>query len=241
MNYLSVENLTKSFGDRTIFQNLIFGIDKGQKVAIVAKNGQGKTTLLRCITGKESIDDGRIVFRKNLRVEFMQQSENLIGSNTILEEIYSYDLPEFKALKDYNYATRVQDEKLISSAFDAISELNAWDIETRVNQILSVLKFTDFNKFIDKLSGGQKKRVALAKVLIAEPDFLILDEPTNHLDLDMIEWLEDYFKVVLKRLPKPFTTFDYKTYYKPEDMKIIREIFEERFYNEFQYYGYQLA
>ena len=192
MNYLSVENLTKSFGDRTIFQNLIFGIDKGQKVAIVAKNGQGKTTLLRCISGKESIDDGRIVFRKNLRVEFMQQSENLLGSNTILEEIYSYDLPEFKALKDYNYATRVQDEKLISSAFDAISELNAWDIETRVNQILSVLKFTDFNKFIDKLSGGQKKRVALAKVLIAEPDFLILDEPTNHLDLDMIEWLEDY-------------------------------------------------
>ena len=192
MNYLSVENLTKSFGDRIIFQNLIFGIDKGQKVAIVAKNGQGKTTLLRCISGKESIDDGRIVFRKNIRVEFMQQSENLVGSNTILEEIYSYDLPEFKALKDYNYATRIQDEKLISSAFDAISELNAWDIETRVNQILSVLKFTDFNKSIDKLSGGQKKRVALAKVLIAEPDFLILDEPTNHLDLDMIEWLEDY-------------------------------------------------
>jgi len=192
MNYLSVENLTKSFGDRTIFQNLIFGIDKGQKVAIVAKNGQGKTTLLRCISGKESIDNGRIVFRKNLRVEFMQQSENLVGSNTILEEIYSYDLPEFKALKDYNYAIRIGDEKLISSAFETISELNAWDIETRVNQILSVLKFTDFNKFIDKLSGGQKKRVALAKILITEPDFLILDEPTNHLDLDMIEWLEDY-------------------------------------------------
>ena len=192
MNYLSVENLTKSFGDRTIFQNLIFGIDKGQKVAIVAKNGQGKTTLLRCISGKESIDNGRIVFRKNLRVEFMQQSENLVGSNTILEEIYSYDLPEFKALKDYNYAIRIGDEKLISSAFETISELNAWDIETRVNQILSVLKFTDFNKFIDKLSGGQKKRVALAKILIIEPDFLILDEPTNHLDLDMIEWLEDY-------------------------------------------------
>ncbi|MDG1776858.1 MAG: ABC-F family ATP-binding cassette domain-containing protein [Crocinitomicaceae bacterium] len=192
MNYLSVENLTKSFGDRVIFEDLIFGIDQGQKVAIVAKNGNGKTTLLRCLLGQESIDDGRIVFRKDLRIAFMEQAENMEGSRTILEEIFSHDLPELKAVKAYNHAMRMEDEDLIAASFEAITELNAWDMETKVNQILSVLKLTDTSRLIDKLSGGQKKRVALAKVLVAEPDFLILDEPTNHLDLDMIEWLEEY-------------------------------------------------
>ncbi|MDG1148481.1 MAG: ABC-F family ATP-binding cassette domain-containing protein [Crocinitomicaceae bacterium] len=192
MNYLSVENLKKSFGDRVIFEDLIFGIDQGQKVAIVAKNGNGKTTLLRCLLGQESIDDGRIVFRKDLRIAFMEQAENMEGSRTILEEIFSHDLPELKAVKAYNHAMRMEDEDLIAASFEAITELNAWDMETKVNQILSVLKLTDTSRLIDKLSGGQKKRVALAKVLVAEPDFLILDEPTNHLDLDMIEWLEEY-------------------------------------------------
>lgn len=194
MNYLSVENLTKSFGDRIIFEDLIFGIDQGQKVAIVAKNGNGKTTLLRCLLGQESIDDGRIVFRNDLRIAFMEQSEDMDGSHTILEEIFSHDLPELKAVKEYNHAMRMEDEDLIAASFEAITELNAWDMETKVNSILSVLKLTDTSRQINKLSGGQKKRVALAKVLVAEPDFLILDEPTNHLDLDMIEWLEEYLK-----------------------------------------------
>lgn len=192
MNYLSVENLTKSFGDRVIFEDLIFGIDQGQKVAIVAKNGNGKTTLLRCLLGQESIDDGRIVFRKDLRVAFMEQTENMDSSNTILEEVFAHDLPELKAVKEYNHAMRMEDEDLIAASFEAITELNAWDMETKVNQILSVLKLTDTSRLVSKLSGGQKKRVALAKVLVAEPDFLVLDEPTNHLDLDMIEWLEEY-------------------------------------------------
>ena len=192
MNYLSVENLTKSFGDRVIFEDLVFGIDQGQKVAIVAKNGNGKTTLLRCLLGQESIDDGRIVFRNDLRIAFMEQGESMECSHTVLEEIFSHDLPELKAVKEYNHAMRMEDEDLIAASFEAITELNAWDMETKVNQILSVLKLTDTSRLIDKLSGGQKKRVALAKVLVAEPDFLILDEPTNHLDLDMIEWLEEY-------------------------------------------------
>ncbi len=192
MNYLSIENLTKSFGDRIIFEDLTFGIDQGQKVAIVAKNGSGKTTLLRCLIGEEQYDEGRIVFRKDLRIIFMQQNENLNGSNTILEEVFSHDLPELKAVKEYNYAMRMEDEDLIGASFEAITELNAWDIEARVNQILSVLKLDDTTKMVSELSGGQKKRVALAKVLVADCDFLILDEPTNHLDLDMIEWLEDY-------------------------------------------------
>lgn len=192
MNYLSVEEITKSFGDRVIFKDITFGIDQGQKVAIVAKNGSGKTTLLKCLLGQEGLDSGRIVFRNDLRIAFMEQSDELCADNTILEEVFSHDLPQLKAVKEYNRAMRLEDETLIQNSFEAVSELNAWDIEAQVNQILSVLKLEDTDQLIGTLSGGQKKRVALAKVLIAEPDFLILDEPTNHLDLDMIEWLEDY-------------------------------------------------
>jgi len=192
MNYLSVEELTKSYGERILFEKLTFGIDQGQKVAIVAKNGEGKTTLLRCLLGKEPVDEGRVVFRKGLRVAFMQQSDELDATRTIFEEVFSHDLPELKAVKAYNKAMRENNEEGIKQTFEAVTELNAWDIEVKVNQILSVLKLEDTDQLIGTLSGGQKKRVALAKVLIAEPEFLVLDEPTNHLDLDMIEWLEDY-------------------------------------------------
>lgn len=194
MNYLSVEELTKTFGDRTIFEDITFGVDQGQKTAIVAKNGSGKTTLLRCLLGQEHIDSGRVVFRNDIRVAFMEQAENLKGDHSILEEVFSHDLPELKAVRDYNQAMAANDEELISKTFEAVTELNAWDMETKVSQILGVLKLIDTNQKIRQLSGGQKKRVALAKVLIAEPDFLVLDEPTNHLDLDMIEWLEDYLQ-----------------------------------------------
>ncbi len=192
MNYLSVEEITKSYGERVLFENLTFGIDQGQKAAIVAKNGAGKTTLLRCILGKETVDDGRIVFRKDLRIAFMQQSDELETNHSIFEEVFAHDLPELKAVKAYNKAMRENDEEGIKQTFEAVTELNAWDIEVKVNQILSVLKLDNTDQLVGTLSGGQKKRVALAKVLIAEPDFLVLDEPTNHLDLDMIEWLEDY-------------------------------------------------
>lgn len=194
MNYLSVEELTKTFGDRTIFENITFGIDQGQKTAIVAKNGSGKTTLLRCLLGQEHIDSGRVVFRNDIRVSFMEQAENLSGDHTILEEVFSHDLPELRAVRDYNQAMSANNEALIAKTFEAVTEMNAWDMETKVSQILDVLKLTDTSQKIRQLSGGQKKRVALAKVLVSEPDFLILDEPTNHLDLDMIEWLEEYLK-----------------------------------------------
>ncbi len=192
MNFLSVEEITKSFGERVIFENLSFGIDQGQKVAIVAKNGSGKTTLLRCLLNMEPVDDGRIVFRKDIRIAFMEQVDDLDPGHTILDEVFSHDLPELMAVKKYNAALRSGEESRIKETFQAVSELNSWDLEAKVNQILSVLKLDDSLRKISTLSGGQKKRVALAKVLIAEPDFLILDEPTNHLDLDMIEWLEEY-------------------------------------------------
>ncbi len=192
MNYLSVENLTKSFGDRLLFADLTFGIDQGQKVAIVAKNGSGKTTLLRCLMDLEQIDSGRVVYRNDIRVAFMEQTENMDESQTILESIFDHDLPELKALKKYNEALIDNDQDKLNECYEELTELNAWDYEVRVNQILSVLKLTDSKRLIGSLSGGQKKRVALAKTLLSDADFMILDEPTNHLDLDMIEWLESY-------------------------------------------------
>jgi ATP-binding cassette subfamily F protein uup len=167
MNYLSVENLTKSFGERVLFSDLTFGIDQGQKVSIIAKNGSGKTTLLRCLMDYEQYDSGRIVYRNDIRIAFMEQTELMNEKQTILEAVFDHDLPELKLM-------------------------NAWDIEVKVQQILSVLKLQDTSQVVGSLSGGQKKRVALAKVLLSDADFLFLDEPTNHLDLDMIEWLESY-------------------------------------------------
>ncbi len=192
MNYLSVENLTKSFGDRMLFSDITFGIDQGQKVAIVAKNGSGKTTLLRCLMDKEQFDSGRIVYRNDIRVAFMEQSENMDNEMTIMEAVFDHDLPEIQAVKKYNLAMKNQDDELLNECFQELTDLNAWDIEVKVAQILSVLKLNDTDVKVGSLSGGQKKRVNLAKVLVSEADFLILDEPTNHLDLDMIEWLEEY-------------------------------------------------
>ena len=192
MNYLSVENLTKSFGDRMLFSDITFGIDQGQKVAIVAKNGSGKTTLLRCLMDKEQFDSGRIVYRNDIRVAFMEQSENMNDEMTIMEAVFDHDLPEIQAVKKYNLAMKNQDDELLNECFQELTDLNAWDIEVKVAQILSVLKLDNTDVKVGSLSGGQKKRVNLAKVLVSEADFLILDEPTNHLDLDMIEWLEEY-------------------------------------------------
>ncbi len=192
MNYLSVENLTKSFGVRILFSDLTFGIDQGQKVAIVAKNGAGKTTLLRCLMEMEPSDSGRIVYRNDIRIAFMEQSEMLNPDQTILEAVFDHDIPELQLIKTYNIAIANNDEKALEECYQQLTDLNAWDIEVKVQQILSVLKLTDTTQKIESLSGGQKKRVALAKVLLSEADFLFLDEPTNHLDLDMIEWLESY-------------------------------------------------
>ena len=140
----------------------------------------------------EQIDSGRVVYRNDIRVAFMEQTENMDETQTILESIFDHDLPELKALKKYNEALIDNDQDKLNECYEELTELNAWDYEVRVNQILSVLKLTDSKRMIGSLSGGQKKRVALAKTLLSDADFMILDEPTNHLDLDMIEWLESY-------------------------------------------------
>ena len=192
MNFLSVENLTKSFGERILFSNVSFGIDQGQKVAIVAKNGSGKTTLLNCLMEKEQYDEGKIVFRNDIKVAFMEQSESLPADQTINEVIYDHESPKLRLIKAYNEALEKGDENKLGNLFQELTDMDAWDLEARVNQLLSVFKLEDATQLIKNLSGGQKKRVALIKVLLSDAEFLFLDEPTNHLDLDMIEWLESH-------------------------------------------------
>ena len=192
MNFLSVENLTKSFGERILFSNVSFGIDQGQKVAIVAKNGSGKTTLLNCLMENEQYDEGKIVFRKDIKVAFMEQSENLPADQTIDEVIYDHESPKLRLIKAYNEALEKGDENKLGNLFQELTDMDAWDLEAKVNQLLSVFKLEDATQLIKNLSGGQKKRVALIKVLLSDAEFLFLDEPTNHLDLDMIEWLESH-------------------------------------------------
>ncbi|MFN5311739.1 MAG: ABC-F family ATP-binding cassette domain-containing protein [Flavobacteriales bacterium] len=192
MNFLSVEQLTKSYGERLLFSDLTFGIEQGQKAAIVAKNGAGKSTLLRCLLGLEPSDSGIVTFRKELRIAFMEQTEDLNPELSIIDAVLDHDLPEIKLVKAYTDAMEANDEAKLGDLSQALTEHQAWDLEVKVQQVLSVLKLTGITQKVGQLSGGQKKRVALAKVLLSEAEFLILDEPTNHLDLDMIEWLEQY-------------------------------------------------
>lgn len=194
MNYLSVENISKAFGERVLFENVSFGINKDQKIAFVAKNGSGKTQILNIITGKDSPDSGQVITRKDIKVAFLSQEPELQAELTIEESIFASDNEILKVIERYEKAVEnPEDEKTFQSAFDQMDLYNAWDFETQYKQILYKLKLEDLKLKVKNLSGGQKKRLALAIILISRPDLLILDEPTNHLDLEMIEWLENYF------------------------------------------------
>jgi len=195
VNYLSVENISKSFGERVLFNDISFGINKDQKVAFIAKNGTGKTSLLNIITGRAETDSGQIVTRKGIHVAFLSQKENLDPKLSIEETIFASDNPVLDIIANYEKALlNPDDTEVYQKAFEKMDAYNAWDFETQYKQILSKLKLDDLSQKVSSLSGGQKKRLGLATVLINRPDLLILDEPTNHLDLEMIEWLEDYFK-----------------------------------------------
>lgn len=194
MNYLSVENISKSFGERTLFENISFGINKDQKIAFVAKNGTGKTSILKIITGEDMPDTGQVVLRKEMKMAFLSQEPNLNPELTIEESIFASDNEILKVIEQYEKALEnPEDEEAYQKAFERMEMHNAWDFETQFKQILFKLKLEDMKVKIKNMSGGQKKRVALAIILISKPDLLILDEPTNHLDLEMIEWLENYF------------------------------------------------
>lgn len=193
MNYLSVENLSKSFGERVLFENISFGIDKGQKVAFIAKNGTGKSTLLKILAGEAGYDSGNVVFRNGIKTGILQQSPNYNDELTISQTIFKTSSEQIDAILEYEKAiANPDDNERMQKAFEQMDALDAWDYEVRIKQILGQLQIHDLEQKIGELSGGQQKRIALAQVLIEEPDFIILDEPTNHLDLDMIEWLENY-------------------------------------------------
>jgi len=192
--YLSVENLTHHWGDIRLFDNLNFGVSEGQKIGLIARNGTGKTTLLNILAQKLPSDEGLVTYRKGIKLGYLSQLPELNESNTVIEEIFASDNPSVETIKAYEEALANEDHEQLGHLIEQLDKLNAWDFEARIKQILSQLKITNFDQLISQLSGGQKKRVALANILINEPDFLILDEPTNHLDLEMIEWLESYLE-----------------------------------------------
>ncbi|MEO5106312.1 ABC-F family ATP-binding cassette domain-containing protein [Bacteroides ovatus] len=192
--YLQIDNLTKSFGDLVLFENVSLGIAEGQRVGLIAKNGSGKTTLLNIIAGKEGYDSGNIVFRRDLRVDYLEQDPQYPEELTVLEACFHHGNSTVELIKEYERCMETEGHPGLENLLARMDQEKAWEYEQKAKQILSQLKIRNFDQKVKQLSGGQLKRVALANALITEPDLLILDEPTNHLDLDMTEWLEDYLR-----------------------------------------------
>ncbi len=237
MNYLSVEDISKSYGERLLFQGISFGINEGQKIGFVAKNGTGKTTLLNLLSGKDTPDTGRIVFRKDLSVAFIAQEPELNPKLTIEETIFASEKPILKVIEQYEKALEnPNDTEAYQKAFDAMDAHQAWNFETFYKQLLFKFKLEDLHQKVQTLSGGQKKRLALANALLSQPDLLIMDEPTNHLDLDMIEWLEGFF--AKEQLTLFMVTHD--RYFLERVCNEIVELDEGQLYSYKGNYGYYL-
>ncbi len=196
MQYLALENVSRSYGEKVLFKNVNLSITKGDKIALVAKNGSGKTTLLKVIAGEEGSDgeNAKINISKEIKISILKQDPTFDPNATVLEMIFDSDNEAIMAVRDYEKALQMNDEAMLQKCVTRLEDLKAWDLESKIHEILHKLLLTDMDQKTGQMSGGQKKRLALAKILIEEPDFLILDEPTNHLDMEMIEWLENFLQ-----------------------------------------------
>jgi ABC transport system ATP-binding/permease protein len=242
LNYLSVEAVSKAYGAKKLFDKISFGLNQGQRIALIAKNGAGKSTLLKIITGKEIPDEGNVTFRKDITVTYLNQNPTFNEEDTVVEAIYNTNNPALNAVREYEFALEAFEKEMtdktsdrLEKATETMNDLDAWQIEAKVHEVLQRLKIAFLDKKIGVLSGGQKKRVALAKVLIDEPQLLILDEPTNHLDVEMIEWLENY--LINKDLTLLLVTHD--RYFLDSVCTEIIEIDNTKLYTykgNFQYY-----
>ena len=219
-----------------LFADVTFGINEGDKVGLIAKNGTGKTTLLSIIAGKEDYDSGRIVFNNDIRVGYLEQVPSFQSSKSVIDTCIEGNEPLAIAVRNYEHALHNGNSDAMTAAIQEMDNCKAWDYEDRFKQILSMLKITDINQPIEQLSGGQIKRVALAKILINEPNLLILDEPTNHLDIDMIEWLENY----LSRNRMAILMVTHDRYFLDKVCNKIVEIDNEKVYSYNGKYNYFL-
>jgi ATP-binding cassette subfamily F protein uup len=194
MNYLTVENLTKSFGEKLLFENISFGIDAGKKIALIARNGAGKSSLIKIIAGEDEPDSGKVTMGNHVRLSYLPQNPHMPGEQQVIDYLFDSDNEFIRLIKDYEtlIVTQSTDREKLESIIARMDELQAWNFEAKIKEILGKFGITDLNRKIVELSGGMRKKVALAKALIEEANLIILDEPTNHLDVVMIEWLENY-------------------------------------------------
>ena len=235
ISYLQANKISRRIGDNLLFENIDLNINSGDKVALIAVNGAGKSSMLDIIYGKELPDEGSINLRRGLRMSYLEQSPKLNESNSVLDELFSTDSDLVKVIRDYEKSLFSGNDKLIQEMIVKMDDLKAWDYEVQVKQILFTLKLPDLNALIMNLSGGQKKRVALAKILVTDCDLLILDEPTNHLDLDMIEWLEDY----LTRSAKTLLMVTHDRYFLDRVCNVILELSDRelfRYEGNYEYF-----
>jgi len=235
ISYLQVESVSKAFGENILFSNISFSLHKDEKVALIAKNGTGKTSLLNIITGKDIADEGKISLRKDLRISYLSQNPEFNDQNTILQHIVTASGTISKTIDEYHYALESGDSTRIQKAGEQMDLNDAWDYDQKIVQILSKLNLPDIHKSVQFLSGGEKRRVALAAALVDPADILILDEPTNHLDLQMIEWLEKY----LKSLPGTLLMVTHDRYFMENICSSIIEMDDNTIYQykgNYQYY-----
>ncbi len=237
ISYLQIENLTKTYGERVLFKDISFSVGKEQKVALIAKNGSGKTSLMNILAGSDVSDSGSVVFRKDIEIGYLEQEPVLNDNFTVIEQVFASSHAVVKAVKEYEAAIQLHDDKILQNAAEQMDRLGAWDYELKIKQILDKLKISDLERPVKELSGGQKKRLALANALINEPDFLMMDEPTNHLDYEMIEWLEEYF--AKSKITLLLVTHD--RYFLDRVCDVIIEMADNQIYTYYGNYAHYLS